>query len=77
MWINTDEAIKIYARFCRAHDGTGAIKKVRSRAQHLKRIGDVEGHRVWNEVANQIKEEQQPDQEALRPRPGIRPIRRG
>jgi len=54
MWISSEDAIKIYARFCRAHYGAGAVKKVRDRARELKRRGDLEGHQVWNEVADEI-----------------------
>jgi hypothetical protein len=54
MWIDTEDAIKIYARFCRAHYGAGAIKKARERARYLERVGDVEGHQVWNGVADEI-----------------------
>ena len=56
MWIDTRDAIKIYARFCRAHYGESAVKKVRDRARYLKRVGDLEGHQVWNEVADELKE---------------------
>jgi len=55
MWISNQDAIKIYARFCRAHYGAGAVKKVRDRANELKQKGDLEGHHVWNEVADEIK----------------------
>jgi len=59
MWIGTEDAVKIYARFCCAHDREAAASKARHRAQHLKRIGDLEGHRVWNDVAEAIKQRQQ------------------
>jgi hypothetical protein len=59
MWISTEDAIKMYARFCRAHNGAGAIKKVRDRARELERRGDLEGRHVWNEVADEIRQLQQ------------------
>jgi hypothetical protein len=58
MWIGTEDAVKIYARFCCAHDGAAAVSKARHRAQQLKRVGDLEGHRVWNAVAEAIRERQ-------------------
>ena len=61
MWIGTEDAVKIYARFLCAHDGAGAVAKARHRAQHLKRVGDLEGDRVWNDVAEAIKERQLSD----------------
>jgi hypothetical protein len=53
-WINLDEAIEIYARFCRARFGDMAMGKVRTRAMELRRAGDLEGGRVWDEVAKEL-----------------------
>jgi len=55
MWISSEDAIKIYARFCRAHYGASAVRKVRDRARELKQRGDLEGHHVWNDVADEIQ----------------------
>jgi hypothetical protein len=55
MWVTHQDAIEIYARFCRAHYGAAAETTVRARAKDLERNGDLEGHRVWNEVAAEIE----------------------
>jgi hypothetical protein len=55
MWIELPEAVKIYARFCKARYGSGAGKAVREKANELKRRGDIHGHRIWTEVAEQIE----------------------
>ena len=54
MWIDIKGAIEIYARFCRARFGGAASRMVRDRALELEKAGDLEGHRVWNEVARVI-----------------------
>ena len=56
MWIELPEAVKIYARFCEARYGKSAIKSVRDKARELKRKGDLEGHRIWNDVAEEIEQ---------------------
>jgi hypothetical protein len=54
MWITQDEAFEMYARFCRARYGPAAREMVRTRANNLATKGDLEGHRVWNDVAAAI-----------------------
>jgi hypothetical protein len=54
MWIALPEAVTIYARFCQARYGTGAGKAVRDKARELKRKGDLQGHEIWNKVAQEI-----------------------
>ncbi|MEJ2432995.1 MAG: hypothetical protein P8Y53_07450 [Pseudolabrys sp.] len=63
MWIAHEDAIEMYARFCRAHYGAAAGETVRARAKDLERIGDLEGRRVWNEVAEEIDKQQQAGQQ--------------
>ena len=57
MWVTHQEAIEMYARFCRAHYGAAAEDTVRAKAKDLERRGDAEGHRVWNEVAEEIEKQ--------------------
>ncbi len=54
MWLTIEDAIEIYARFCLSRFGEDAIEKVAARARHLERNGDIEGGRVWDEVAREI-----------------------
>ncbi|MFZ0056280.1 MAG: hypothetical protein WAL09_15935, partial [Pseudolabrys sp.] len=56
MWVPTrEEAVAIYARFCRSHYGVNAREKVTSRATQLGRQGDSDGERIWREVAQEIE----------------------
>jgi hypothetical protein len=55
VWITTDEAIEIYARFCAARYGANAISVVHQRVSELRMSGDGEGARVWNEVGRWIE----------------------
>jgi hypothetical protein len=48
----------MYARFCRAHYGAAATETVRAKARDLGKRGDLEGLRVWNEVAEEIEKQQ-------------------
>jgi len=50
----------MYANFCRAHYGFNAYQKVRERAKQLARDGDLEGEKIWNQVAVEI--EKSPEQ---------------
>ncbi|HEY4921741.1 MAG TPA: hypothetical protein VII40_16685 [Xanthobacteraceae bacterium] len=54
MWITSDEAVVMFARYCRARFGGGASGKVRAKAKALRKCGDVKGHDVWNQVADEI-----------------------
>jgi hypothetical protein len=58
MWIDMEEAIKIYARVCRRRYGPAAGTKVRERAHELAVIGDMDGEQVWNDVAGEIDKQQ-------------------
>jgi hypothetical protein len=56
MWIPTrEDAVMLYARFCVAHDGVNALEKAKSQASQLARQGDVEGEKIWGEVACEIE----------------------
>src|SRR5262249_31330777 len=51
MWITREEAVVMYANFCRAHYGFNAHQKVEERAKQLAQDGDLEGEKIWNQVA--------------------------
>ena len=55
MWITTDQAAEMYARFCRARYGLNAKKVVEAKAAELRSSGDAEGERVWAKVKRQIE----------------------
>jgi len=55
MHITRDEAVAMFARYCRARFGKKAVQKVRARAKALKSRGDGEGHEIWNKVADEIE----------------------
>jgi hypothetical protein len=60
MWITEDEAVVMFARYCRARFGKSAIRQVRSKAAALEKRGDTKGHDVWNKVANEIEKKSKP-----------------
>ena len=55
MWITTDQAVDIYARFCRARYGAAASWIVAQKAAELRSQGDAEGERVWMKVRREIE----------------------
>jgi hypothetical protein len=55
MWIALPDAITMYARFCQARYGAAATQRVREKARELQRKGDMQGHRIWNDVAHEIE----------------------
>ena len=55
MWITTDQAAEMYARFCRARYGVNARQVAEETAAGLRRSGDAEGERVWTKVKRQIE----------------------
>jgi len=57
MWITTDQAIDIYARYCKARFGARATKMTRARVAELRQSGDVEGERIWSEVSRRVEEQ--------------------
>ena len=55
MWVPTqDEAILMFARFLKARRGTAASELARKTAKTLKDEGDLEGHKIWNAVADAV-----------------------
>ena len=71
MWVTTNQAIDIYARYCKARYGGHATKVTRERASELRRSGDIEGERIWNEVTRVVEERTAPQHrlESLAPNP--------
>jgi hypothetical protein len=55
MWITEDEAVVIFARYCRARFGVSASRQARGKAISLRRRGDIRGHEIWNKVADEIE----------------------
>jgi len=60
MWITTEQAIDIYARYCKARFGARATRLARARVAELRKSGDVEGERIWNEVSRRVEEQTRP-----------------
>jgi hypothetical protein len=54
MWITTEEAVTMYARFCRARFGAHAKDMVLAKADKLGAAGDLEGKRIWSDVARAL-----------------------
>jgi hypothetical protein len=67
MWITTDEAAEMYARYCRARYGARAPKIAERKAAELRASGDIEGERVWSKVKTQIEQQTASDVAALEP----------
>ena len=64
MQVTADEAVVMFARYCRARFGSAASHKTRAQAKSLEKRGDARGHAVWNRVADEIEKAAKP-----RPRP--------
>jgi hypothetical protein len=57
MWDPTqDEAVLMYARFLKARHGAAASKLARKTARTLQDEGDLEGHKIWNAVAEAVEQ---------------------
>ena len=56
MWITQDEAVVMFARYCRARLGKSASHRVRAKAKVLETRGDIEGHKIWTRVADELDE---------------------
>ena len=54
MSISQDEANEMYARFLIARNGITAEKIAKEKAKALQQQGDLNGHKVWNAVADRI-----------------------
>lgn len=57
MWIGSNDAVVMFARYCHARFGKAARKSVRAKAKELRRRGDIEGHDIWSKVAEEIERE--------------------
>jgi hypothetical protein len=55
MWITTDQAAEMYARFCKARYGANAKKVADEKTTELRDAGDREGERVWTKVKRHIE----------------------
>ena len=55
MIISSQEAVTMYARYCRARFGKAASRDVRKKANALKERGDTHGHEIWTKVAEEIE----------------------
>ena len=55
MLVTRNDAIEMYARFCVARYGTNAAKRVRTQATRLGKKGDLDGEKIWKEVAVKIE----------------------
>jgi len=55
MWITQDEAVVMFARYCRARFGRSASHRVRAKAKVLEKRGDIKGHQVWTKVADELE----------------------
>jgi len=55
MWITTDQAAEMYARFCKARYGANAAKVAEEKTIELRGAGDSEGERVWTKVKRHIE----------------------
>jgi len=61
MWINIDDAIRIYARMLRARLGSiRGAKAARDTANHLRAKGDWSGVEVWEAVATELMPDEVP-----------------
>ena len=56
MFITHEQAIEMYARFCRARYGANASETVRATATRLAKTGDLEGEKVWNAVGVKLNQ---------------------
>ena len=55
MWVPTqNEAILMFARSLKARRGIAASKLARKTAKTLQDEGDLEGHKIWNAVADAV-----------------------
>jgi len=61
MWININDAIRIYARMLRARLGSiRGAKAARDTANHLRAKGDWSGVEVWEAVATELMPDKVP-----------------
>lgn len=55
MWITTDQAAEMHARFYRARYGAKAKAIVEAKAAKLRTSGDIDGERIWTDVKRQLE----------------------
>jgi hypothetical protein len=59
MWMVTkDEAVEMYARYFAARHRSAASRRARDAASSLHLNGDLDGYKVWNDVADTIERPQ-------------------
>jgi hypothetical protein len=54
MYVTTDQAVEMYARFLKAHYGAEAKRVTEEKIRQLRDMGDTEGERIWAEVARKV-----------------------
>jgi len=55
MWFPTqNDAVEMFARFLKARHGTAASKLARKTAASLQNEGDVNGCKIWTQVADSM-----------------------
>jgi hypothetical protein len=56
MWFPTrHDAVEMFARFLRAHHGTAASRLARKNAEALRNEGDLDGCKIWTEIADALE----------------------
>ena len=59
-----DDDIRLFARGLYGNRGAGAVPYAQARAAALQSCGDLEGHRVWLRVSDEITRLSQPQSAA-------------
>ena len=55
MWdVDIDQAVEMYARFCRARYGARAGEMIERNLRKLHKAGDSEGVKVWERVKDAV-----------------------
>ena len=55
MWIDLDDAVRVYARMLRARFGPGAaVKAAQESVKDMRARADLQGVRVWEAVALEL-----------------------
>jgi len=60
-----EQSVEMYARFMMARQGHKASKAAREKAEFLARQGDLDGHKIWNEVADAVDRRKSGRQETV------------
>jgi hypothetical protein len=56
MYVSSEDAAVMYARACRAWYGPRAALIVKRRIEELQRAGDLDGVRIWTQIADQLSQ---------------------